>query len=394
VPVKRRAQDEYNEALPVTGIFPTGSNGVQTSRDHLVVDCEKDVLLDRVKQFLDPEQTDAEVRARFFGAKSVGTYPPGDTRGWKLDKARAALGNVRQWRQSIASYLYRPCDARFLLYHDSMIDWPRTDVMRHLKQPNLALCVGRAGLVKSGSWDLVFCTRQICDHNLFYRGSSLNLPLYLYPNGDLPPDLFAHDNGHVPNLSAGFVNVVTAKLGVQFMAEGCGDLRKTLGPEDVFHYAYAVFHSPTYRTRYAEFLKIDFPRLPLTGDLELFRALAARGAELVALHLLESPKLDAFLTDWPVKGDNVVEKVQYTEKDNRVWINKTQYFGGVPKAVWEFHVGGYQVCQKWLKDRKGRKLTYDDTQHYQKVVVALSETIRLMAEIDQVIDQHGGWPMR
>jgi predicted helicase len=155
-----------------------------------------------------------------------------------------------------------------------------------------------------------------------------------------------------------------------------------------------VFHSPTYRARYAEFLKIDFPRLPLTSDLRLFRALAAKGADLVALHLLESPRLEDFLTDWPVKGDNVVEKVQYTEKDSRVWINQTQYFGGVPKAVWEFHVGGYQVCHKWLKDRKGRKLTYDDTQHYQKVVVALSETVRLMAEIDEVIGEHGGWPIQ
>jgi predicted helicase len=171
-------------------------------------------------------------------------------------------------------------------------------------------------------------------------------------------------------------------------------LPQGIAPEDIFDYAYAVFHSPTYRTRYAEFLKIDFPRLPLTSNLKLFRALAAKGAELVALHLLESPKVEDFLTDWPVKGDNIVEKVQYTEKDHRVWINKTQYFGGVPKPVWDFHIGGYQVCHKWLKDRKGRRLTYEDTQHYQKVVVALSETIRLMAEIDEVIGQHGGWPMK
>jgi predicted helicase len=167
-----------------------------------------------------------------------------------------------------------------------------------------------------------------------------------------------------------------------------------VGPEDIFHYAYAVFHSPNYRARYAEFLKIDFPRLPLTSDVALFRALATKGMELVALHLLESPTLEEFLTDCPVKGDNVVERVQYTEKDGRVWINKTQYFGGVPKAVWHFHVGGYQVCHKWLKDRKGRKLTYEDTQHYQKIVVALNETIRLMAQIDEVIGQHGGWPIR
>ncbi|MGA2588250.1 MAG: type ISP restriction/modification enzyme [Candidatus Aminicenantales bacterium] len=161
-------------------------------------------------------------------------------------------------------------------------------------------------------------------------------------------------------------------------------------PEDIFNYAYAVFHSPTYRTRYAEFLKIDFPRLPLTSSLKLFRALAAKGEELVALHLLESPKVNDFITGFPIKGDNVVEKVQYADKDKRVWINKTQYFSGVPKAVWEFHIGGYQVCEKWLKDRKGRKLSYDDIQHYQKIVIALNETIRLMAKIDALIPS---WPI-
>ncbi|MCL4218726.1 MAG: DNA methyltransferase, partial [Candidatus Hydrogenedentes bacterium] len=171
-------------------------------------------------------------------------------------------------------------------------------------------------------------------------------------------------------------------------------LPKGITPEEIFHYAYAVFHSPTYRSRYAEFLKIDFPRLPLTSNKSLLLALAGKGADLAALHLMESPKLDNFLTEWPVKGDSVVEKVQFTDIDKRVWINRTQYFGGVPKPVWEFCVGGYQVCQKWLKDRKGRELTYDDTQHYQKIVVALNETIRLMKAIDEVIEQHGGWPIQ
>jgi len=155
-----------------------------------------------------------------------------------------------------------------------------------------------------------------------------------------------------------------------------------------------VFHSPTYRTRYAEFLKIDFPRLPLTSDRELFRALAGKGAELVALHLMESPRLNDFITEFPVQGDSEVEKIQYTDNDQRVWINSAQYFGGVPKAVWDFHVGGYQVCEKWLKDRKTRKLTYDDLQHYQAIVVALQQTIHLMAEIDAGIEQHGGWPIQ
>ena len=164
-------------------------------------------------------------------------------------------------------------------------------------------------------------------------------------------------------------------------------------------YIYAVFHSPGYRTRYAEFLKIDFPRLPLTGSLELFRELARLGGELTALHLLESAKLDQPMTTF-IGDSREVVKVGWV--DNTVWLDAggkkaetrpgTSGFQGVPEAVWKFHIGGYQVCEKWLKDRKGRMLSDEDIAHYHKIVVALSETIRLMAEIDTVIETHGGWP--
>ncbi|MBI2304687.1 MAG: DUF559 domain-containing protein [Chloroflexi bacterium] len=153
-------------------------------------------------------------------------------------------------------------------------------------------------------------------------------------------------------------------------------------PEDIFNYAYAVFHSPSYRSRYAEFLKIDFPRLPLTSDVRLFRALAQKGADLVALHLMESPALDSPNIRYPVSGSNMVEKVAYDEANGRVYINKAQYFEGITPEVWGFHIGGYQVCQKWLKDRQGRTLTYDDLTQYQKVAIALKETIGVMGEID------------
>jgi len=155
-----------------------------------------------------------------------------------------------------------------------------------------------------------------------------------------------------------------------------------------------VFHSPGYRTRYAEFLKIDFPRLPLTSRLDLFRALAALGGDLVALHLLESPQLDHSITNFIGDPKQEIEKVTYADKT--VWIDKAQTTGFrcVPDPVWNFHIGGYQVCEKWLKDRKTRTLTKADISHYQKIVVALSETIRLMSEIDKVIEHHGGWPIK
>jgi len=225
---------------------------------------------------------------------------------------------------------------------------------------------------------------------LFYRGSSLNFPLYIYTDTKAEQSRLITEIGRRPNFSPAFLKALAEKL--KLPQEAPQGLPRGIVPEDIFYYAYAVFHSPTYRTRYAEFLKIDFPRLPLTSDLKLFHTLAAFGGELVAYHLLESLRLQNFITEFPIKGANIVEKVKYIHSDNRIWINNDQYFGGVPKEVWEFSIGGYQVCKKWLKDRKGRTLSYDDIQHYQKVIVALNETIHLKTEIDKVIDSYGGWP--
>jgi predicted helicase len=261
-------------------------------------------------------------------------------------------------------------------------------MMRHMLKENIALCATRQ--LSADEFRHVFVANCLVDRDplsLTTRERAHIFPLYLYPaKGEMQ-----FDGGHRrPNLNPEFIQAVSDKLGLTFIEDGRGDLEQTFGPEDIFNYAYAVFHSPTYRTRYAEFLKIDFPRLPLTSDKELFKALAAKGAELVALHLMESPTLNSLITKYPMTGDNAVEKVTYDDNNQRVYINKTQYFEGVPLEVWNFHIGGYQVCQKWLKDRKGRTLTYDELTHYQKVIVALQETIRLMAEIDELIPE---WPV-
>jgi len=170
---------------------------------------------------------------------------------------------------------------------------------------------------------------------------------------------------------------------------------------DVFDYKYALLYCPKYRLRYSEYLKLDFPRVPLPSKSDLFHNVTPLGKELVALHLMESAKLNESITMVIGSSDFQVEKVSYS--DGTVWINKakTQGFVDVPEEVWNFHIGGYQVCEKWLKDRQakggknprpGRVLTDEDIAHYQKIVVALSETIRIMGEIDEVIEEHGGWP--
>jgi len=151
-------------------------------------------------------------------------------------------------------------------------------------------------------------------------------------------------------------------------------------PEDVFDYIYAILYSPNYREKYKEFLKIDFPRVPYPKDKKSFRRLTTFGTELRSLHLFESPKLNRFITTYPIDGSNIVEKFVY--KNGNVYINESQYFGGIQEIAWNFYIGGYQPAQKWLKDRKGRELTNEDIEHYQKMVVVLVETEKIMLEID------------
>jgi hypothetical protein len=226
--------------------------------------------------------------------------------------------------------------------------------------------------------------------------------LYLYPR-TTKQRLFDTDKssqaveGRSSNLSSTFVNDLASRLDLKFVPDGRGDLQQNFGPEDIFNYMYAIFHSPAYRERYAEFLKIDFPRLPLTSSVNLFCELCKLGDRLVDLHLMK--KFGKIATKYPVAGTNVVEKADYACSPNapeqgKVWINKVQHFEGVPPEVWELHVGGYQVCQKWLKDRKGRNLEFHDIQDYQRIIAALAETISLMELVDEVIDEHGGWPFR
>ena len=281
--------------------------------------------------------------------------------------------------------------------------------MRHfLRDENLGLITTRQTKEEFG----VLATNLIAGHKscAAYDINTV-FPLYLYSDGqsEEQADLVPHENGRRPNLAAGFVKEFSEAVGLEFIPEGSGNLKKTFGPEAVLHYTYAVFHSQSYRDRYAEFLKLDFPRVPITSDLTLFRRLCERGQRLVALHTLQE-QFDYDIS-FDVPGENVVEQAVYVPpqamgvsaseapalpagKAGRVYINGAQFFDGITPAVWGFRIGGYQVCEKWLKDRKGRKLGADDIEHYQRTVSALAETRTLMAEIDSLIADHGGWPIK
>ena len=377
---------EYQRGWSVNQIFELGASGMTSHRDHFVVDFDEDALRSRIAGFLDPQPSDDEVRAIFRLR---------DTRDWQLSGARRALQDDTRWEEYFTKCLYRPFDVRHVFYSSHVVEFPRMSVMRHLMQPNKAFLTLRQSRTLERGHFLV--TNAIYNKDaLSIKDRVTGFPLYVY-SGQLGAELRLfqeQDATRMSNLSAEFRRAFSSLLVLDFISDGKGDLESTLGPEDVFHYMYAVFHSPTYRKRYAEFLKIDFPRLPLTSHLGLFRALAEKGEELVALHLMESPALHQPIVKFHGKGSNEVEKVRYAEpaegRPGLVYINKTQYFEGVEPEVWEFHIGGYQVLEKWLKDRKGRTLSYDDVSHYGKIVVALRETIRLMAEIDELIPS---WPI-
>ena len=379
--------EEYEAGWSIPEIFrPNGdpAPGIITCHDEFAVAWSRDEMIGKIEWLLATRDED-EARQRYrLCAQGQ----------WNYTGAKRALRDG-EWRQQLAPLLYRPFDTRWTVYNRHVAVHLRERVTRHLlpgpvrcRRENLALLIGKAGQVISGqAWDIVFCSRIITEFNLFRRGGNNIFPLYLTgDDGKAGPGV---------NLAPAFIDEVTARLGLQWVAEGQGDLQQTIGPEDIFSYIYALLHAPSYRARYAAFLKRDFPRIPLPHNLALFRALCCPGQQLVCLHLLEGET--PFITSYPVAGTHFVERVRYVPGDDdkttgRVWINAAQYFERVPAAAWALHIGGYGVCLKWLKDRRGRHLTLEEITQYQKIVAALAETLRLMREIDDVIEHAGGWP--
>ena len=277
-------------------------------------------------------------------------------------------------KESITELFYRPFDLRWITYDGKVVTRSRKEVMKHMVLgDNMALVTSR--LTKGEIFQHTQVSQNIIEVICMSPKTSNNgfvFPLYIYPDRNKPKEL--QEKLH-SNFSQEFLTAITNKLGY------------TPTPEAIFYYIYAIFHSPTYRTRYAEFLKIDFPRVPLTSDDNLFRQLAQHGEALVALHLMKSPKLDQPITQFIENGgDSLVDAGHPKYADGNVTINKKgDKFTDIPESVWNFYVGGYQVCHKWLKDRKSRQLSPEDIQHYQKIIIALSETMQIMRSIDAAI---------
>jgi len=396
--------EEYNKAYPITEIFLLSSVGFQTHRDYFVLSQDKESLLQRIKVFTNKEYSDDEIRDMYFAHISSTKYPKGDTRDWKLHESRKALmkeNNIGAW---ITKCIRRPFDFQWYFYHPAAIDYGRPAIMNNLiNHHNKAMLWTRP---MSPKYEFsVMCANCAVDQSAVGNktagaGGTYVAPLFNYNinSRKLYDSIYMTENENCSlNISKEFIREIASKINLEFVMErGCNHATE-FGPDDVFNYIYAVLNAPSYKNRYSDLLKIDYPRLPITSNISLFAELCGLGGELVSLHLIEIKGKSN--TGFPITGDNVIGKVRYTAPGQgadigSVWINKTQYFEGVSPEVWGFQIGGYQVCHKWLKDRKGRKLEYDDIAHYENIVSVINETIRIMAEIDTVIEKHGGWPLK
>jgi predicted helicase len=392
VPRDARLSEEYEQGWALPAAMPVNVLGFQTHRDHFAIDFDEKALRARITEMRGETTSDAT-----FADK----YELTESDGWRVATARRQLRADANWQSQFLTCLYRPFDWRSCYFSEVAMDRPRRELRQHMLQPNLSLSVTRQ--TKADFWRnaVVANTPTPALYTEIKDGANV-FPLYLYPD-PAKPGLWGESEpstapgGRRPNLAPDFIADFGGRLGMAWVPDGKGDRERTFGPEDVFSYIYAVLHSPTYRERYADFLKSDFPRIPLTRDPALFRALCALGDRLTGDHLLER-ELPAIVS-YPVRGGNRVEAVRYLEPDpaqgrkGRVYINAEQYFEGVEPAVWEFHIGGYQVAEKWLKDRKGRTLSYDDIEHYEKTIAALADTAALMEQVDAAIEEHGGWPL-
>lgn len=386
VPQDTGLRAEYEKGWKVTDIFPVNVLGFQTHRDVFAVDFDRDALRQRIAEMRDITLSDADYLLR---------YRLRENRDWQIAEARKRLRLMQEWELPIIRCHYRPFDWRWCYFADVAMDYPRRELLEHVAGKS-NLCLNAVRQTRAATWQHAVVS-NVPSPAVFVEikdGSNV-FPLYCYVRASIGEP---EGGSRSANFSAVFLEAISHS-------------QPNASPGDVFSYLYAIFHCPTYRSRYAEFLKTDFPRVPFTSDRDLFRALCEKGSELVALHLLEfnnsstMPDKNVWptggagipacqypiLTRFPIPGEHRVEKgyPKFVAPD-RVHINADQYFEGMPEDVWAFHIGGYQVAQKWLKDRQGRQLSYDDLTHYQKTITALHHTIRLMREIDALIPK---WPI-
>lgn len=352
VPRNTSAESEYRKGFKIDELMSEYNSGIQSKRDKICFSFDDGQLKKVINDF--EQENISTIKAKYS--------LPEDGRDWSVEWAKNDLKNGYK----IEPVLYRPFDVRQTAYtgkSKGFLAYPREKTFRYfVDKENIGLITVR----QQSTFDFqhILATKFMIESgaiSLQTKEWGYIFPLYLY----------TEDGSKTPNLKKEIVEEIEKIVG------------KTT-PEDIFDYIYAVLHSPSYREKYKEFLKIDFPRVPYPQDVASFKKLVVLGGELRALHLLESPKLKNLITTFPESGSDTIEAKYPKYKEGNVYINDSQYFGGVPEIAWRFYIGGYQPAQKWLKDRQSRKLSNADIEHYQKIIVALMETDRVMKEVDKI----------
>jgi len=375
----------YKEGFSIKKLFANNKTGIVTMADDFILDENAESLQSKINDFLEHDYSEDQLKEKYKLGKNYAK--------WVIEN-KSQIKNVTLNPIKIS---YRPFDTRYTIFSNKLLWRWREETAKHfLLGDNIGLVTARSN--KSGTCDHFFISKFMTEAKLGERSTqSAVFPLYLYPNkteqqklGEDTNNLFddtAAPPLRKPNLDEAIIQKISFGLGLNFVPEKTDD-KSTFAPIDVLDYIYAVLHSPAYREKYKEFLKIDFPRVPYPTDKSTFWQLAELGGKLRQIHLLESPVVNKLITQYPQSGDNVVTKPKFTKRAGKsvgdVYINDTQYFAGVPEVAWNFYIGGYQPAQKWLKDRNGRTLGFEDILHYQKIIVALWETEKLMQEIDEI----------
>lgn len=345
-----RTKEDYDTGIQLNSLFTVSSSGVKTERDRVTIKTSYDELLSIVNDFRMLPVDD--IRKKYDLHK--------ESRDWGVERAKQDVMNHSEYSKYVKKIMYRPFDIQYIYYTGTskgFIGTPGYKINKQMLDDNLGIVVSRQQ--KASGFQHVLAADMLVESSFVSNKTSefgYIFPLYLY-----------HPDGtRTPNFAPAELSALTRQL------------TNEPSPEDILDYIYAVLHSPSYRTKYKEFLKIDFPRVPVPAQAD-FDRLVPLGRELRELHLMKSPAIDNYATTYPEAGSDEVEKIIYD--DGKVYINATQYFGNVPETAWNFYIGGYQPAQKWLKDRKGRVLSSEDIDHYQKIIKILLETNRIMKQI-------------
>lgn len=366
VPKEFAHEEKYQKFWSISDIFEKFNVGIATGKDEILVDFSKSSL-ERKLSIINKEAFYL-LMENYEIEKNL------------IDRWYEELKN-KDIKSQIKLYNYRPFDNRFVIYNPVILQRARKDLMDNFLSDNLGIVTPKTS--KQEAFNEVFVINSFTDKHLI-GDQTFVFPLHLYPE-EKPPKkgvnpgkimmLFEQKEKYqtkIPNLNQKFVTKIESTY------------EKKISPEEIFYYIYALLYSNIYRKKYEEFLKIDFPRVPFTSEHKLFKKLAKFGENLALLHLLKSSVLDSPDARYPVQGSDKVEKVIYEENKKRVYVNTQQYFEDIPKEIWEYYIGGYQVLAKWLKERKDRDLSLAEIEHYLKVITAIKRTLKLQKEIDKL----------